>query len=322
MIQMIDFRKIYENLSDQMAGNQKKIAVNSCIEVFFGYSFDGNLRLSFLSKTVPPTIEPTSILNVAQGRENKDTYWTSFDLLNIDMKEAYFSFCENLIDSITGIENESVDLCVLNRRFITCKKLFQKTSEREVSKEKLMGIFGELFVLKDIIAPKYGINTAILAWGGSDLQSKDFTVDDTWYEVKTIGANSDSIHISSLTQLSSNIPGHLIVVSVEAVSPGFKENCFLTIDIIKQILLLVSDETVENTLIGKIQSIGIDVFSKEAALKFDVKSVNAYTVSDGFPRITNTNVPYPEITDVHYTISRAAISRFAEETSYEKSSLN
>lgn len=313
MIPMIDFREIYKNLSDQMTGNQKKISVDSCIEVFFGYSFEGNLRLSFLSKIVPPTIESTTILNVVQGRENADTYWTSYDLLNGDLKEAYFSFCENLIDSIVGCNDETLALNILKRRFITWKKLFQKASERDVSKEKLMGIFGELVVLKDIIAPKYGINTAIQSWGGPDLQSKDFTVNDTWYEVKTIGANADSIHISSLTQLSSDRSGHLIVVCAEAVSPEFDGKYSATIDVIKEILLLVSDESVENTLIRKIQSIGIDIFGKETAIKFDVKSITAYTVSESFPRITERNIPFSEITDVNYTISRAAISRFTEE---------
>ena len=64
-------------------------------------------------------------------------------------------------------------------------------------------------MLKNIVAPKYGINTAVQAWGGPDMQSKDFTVNETWYEVKTIGANADSIHISSLTQLASEYTGHL-----------------------------------------------------------------------------------------------------------------
>ena len=84
---MIDFHEIYRSLSDQMIGNQKKIPVDSCIEVFFGFSFDGNLRLSFLSKNPPPIIESTTILHVVQGRENKNTYWTSFDLLNSELKE-------------------------------------------------------------------------------------------------------------------------------------------------------------------------------------------------------------------------------------------
>lgn len=121
---MIDFRALCESLSNQLTGNQKKIPIDSCLEVFFGFSFEGNLRLSFMSKKAPPAIESTTILHVVQGRENEDTYWTSFDLLNTDFKEAYFSFCENLIDSIIGIRDEPDGLNMLKRRFITWKKLF------------------------------------------------------------------------------------------------------------------------------------------------------------------------------------------------------
>lgn len=310
---MIDFRKIYNNLNDQRAGNQKKIPVDSCLEVFFGYSFDGNLRLSFLSKSSPPAIESTTILHVIQGRENGRTYWTSFDLLNAEFKEAYFSFCENMIESVIGVTNERECLNMLKRRFVTWKKLFQRASGKDVSKEKLMGVFGELTVLQDIIAPKYGLNTAIQAWGGPDMQSKDFTLNDTWFEVKTIGVNVDSIHISSLAQLSSDCVGHLAVVRAETVSPEFRGNKSAVIDIINQILLSVSDERIENLFIRKIQGLGIDVFGKETSFKFDIKSVKVYRVEEGFPRITEKNVPYPEITDVNYVISAAAINRYIEE---------
>ena len=265
---MIDFREIYKDLSDQMSGNQRKIPIDSCLEVFFGFSFDGNLRLSFMSKKAPPAIESTTILHVVQGRENKNTYWTSFDLLNADLKDAYFSFCENLIESVIGVRDESEGLNLLKRRFITWKKLFQKASGNDVSKEKLMGILGELTVLKEIVGPRYGVKTAIQAWGGPDMQSKDFTLSDTWYEVKTIGANADSLHISSLAQLSSSIDGHLIIVRAESVSPEFGGQCSAVIDIIKEILLTVSDESVENLFIRKIQCLGIDVFGKEITDRF------------------------------------------------------
>lgn len=309
---MIDFREIYKNLSNQLKGNQKKITVDSSLEVFFGYSSEGKLRLSFMSKTTPPTIESTTVLHVMQGREAKDTYWTSFDLLNNDMQEAYFSFCENMIDSILRVKTESKALDLLKRRFITWKKLFQKASGKDISREKAMGVFGELTVLKDIIAPLYGINNAIQAWGGPDMLSKDFTLNDTWYEVKTISATADSIHVSSLTQLSSNNVGHLVVVRVETVSPEFNARCSAIIDIIKEILLKITDESTENLFIKKIQGIGIDVHGKEIKYRFDIKSVKTYKVEEGFPRITLDNVPYPEITDVNYLISEASIGKFAE----------
>lgn len=309
---MIDFREYYKSLSKQMAGTQKKIPVDSCIEVFFGFSFDGNLRLSFMSKIQPPVIEPTAIIHVVQGKENNRTFWTSFDLLNADLKEAYFSFCENMIESIIGSRKEQECLAIIKRRFITWKKLFQKAAGKDVSKEKLVGILGELTVLKDIIAPKYGVNVAIQSWGGPDMQSKDFTLGDTWYEVKTVGANTDRVQIASLTQLSSDYTGHLVVVRAETVSPEYRGNCSAVIDLIEEIILLVSDERVENLFIRKIQGLGIDVFGKETSHRFDIKSVKSYRVEDGFPRITEKNVPYSEITEVRYEISAAAISRFEE----------
>ena len=310
---MIDFREIYKNLSEQMSGNQKKIPVNSCLEVFFGFSFDGNLRLSFMSKKAPPAIESTTILNVVQGCENKNTYWTSFDLLNAELKEAYFSFCENMIESVIGVESQADALSLLKRRFLTWKKLFQKVSGKDVSREKLMGVFGELTVLKEIVAPKYGIKTAVQAWGGPDMHSKDFTLSNTWFEVKTIGANADSIHISSITQLSSDKTGHLAVVRVEAVSPEFSGNSSSLIEKINDILLMISDEGIENLFVRKIQGLGIDAFGNESLEKYDVKSVRSYLVEDGFPRITEKIVPYHEITEVEYVISAAAINRYAEE---------
>ena len=310
---MIDFRDIYKDLSNQTFGNQRKIPVDSCLEVFFGYSFDGNLRLSFMSQSTPPQIESTKILYVVQGRENKNTDWTSFDLLNSNLCEAYFGFCENMIDSIAKIDDESKALSLLKRRFITWKTLFQKAAIHDFSREKLLGIFGELTVLKDIIAPKYGISAAVQAWGGPDMQSKDFTVNNTWYEVKTIGANTDSIHISSLSQLASDYSGHLIVVRAEMVSPEFKGKCSAIIDLVKEILLTVSDESIENMLIRKIHGIGVDVFESEMVDRFDLKSITSYFVNEDFPRITSKNVPYSEIIGAQYEISVAAISRFAEE---------
>lgn len=310
---MINFYEIYDSLSQQTLGSQKKLPLNSVLEVFFGYNFDGNLRLSFLSKTSPPAIESTKILHVVQGREHANTYWTSFDLLNIELREAYFGFCENIIDSVTGISDEVTALAMLRRRFTTWKALFKKPTDNKLSKEKLLGYFGELVTLKNVVAPKYGFSNAIKAWGGPDMHSKDFTIDSTWYEVKTIGANADLVHISSLTQLSSDYAGHLIVVRVEMVSPQFAGQDTSLIEVIKSIILQIPDEVTENLFIQKIQAAGIDITGSEFGDKYDTKSITSYMVNEGFPRITTRDVPYSEISRVEYSISVAAISRFAED---------
>lgn len=310
---MINFHEVYNNLSNQMVGNQKKIVADTCLDVFFGYSFDGNLRLSFKSKSSPAKIESTKILHVVQGRENNETYWTSFDLLNAEVRDAFFSFCENMVDSVIGIYDESVALSLLRRRFITWKTLFQKASTQSISKESQIGLLGELIVLKEVLSPKYGINTAVKSWGGPRMQSKDFTICDTWYEVKTVGSTIDNVQIASLAQLDSQSIGHLVIVRVETVSSEYCGNCFGIVDLIKEILLTISDEKIEELFISKINNIGIDILKIEDTDRFDVKSITKYLVTDDFPRITKESVPFPEITSVQYEISIASISRFKEE---------
>ena len=46
---MIDFEKIYDSFTDELAGNQKRLDVNTVLGVYYGVSSDGCLRLSFLS---------------------------------------------------------------------------------------------------------------------------------------------------------------------------------------------------------------------------------------------------------------------------------
>lgn len=309
---MIDFQQIFNVVGNLKKGNQKKIPINSPLEVFFGYNFDGNLRLSFMSKSIPPQIQSTKILHVFQGRESNSTYWTSFDLMNDDLKDAYFSFCENMIDSVTDVNDENTALSILKRRFITWKTLFRNGNGTEISRERLLGLFGELKTITDVIGPKYGIDKAILAWGGPDMQSKDFTIENTWYETKTIGANSDRIHISSITQLASELAGHLVVVRAEEVSAEFSGQSFSIIDLVKGILLKITNEDIENIFVEKIQSLGIDIYGNEMANRFNLRALDVYTVSDGFPRITDDSINYPEIIELSYSISVAGIERFKE----------
>ncbi len=151
---MIDFFKVCEDAIDQMTGssaglllptgNQIKLSVDTCLEVFFGFSFDGNTRLTFKSKAVPPTMESTSFLQVVQGSENQDTYWTSFDLLNDDLRTTYYHFCGNLLQSVLGVNrNEAEAFDYIKRTFSSWRKKFQKASESAVSREKTIGIVKE-----------------------------------------------------------------------------------------------------------------------------------------------------------------------------------
>ena len=85
------------------------------------------------------------------------------------------------------------------------------------------------------------------------------------------------------------------------------------LELFESILQSISDEAIENIFSSKVASYGITISDSAFSTKFDVKDLKVYCVTDGFPRITINEIPYPEISNISYDISIAAIKRFAEE---------
>ena len=309
----IDFEAKYMALSAELAGNQKKLDVNSAIGVYYGLSKDGNMRLAFMSVSPAPKIESTKMLRVTQGEESKTVYWTCFDLLQPDAKKVFFTFCENLIEAVTDITDEQRALKSLKERYITWKALFKRDYGSTISRENLQGLYGELYFLKKYMLDKYTPTIAVPAWSGPDAKSKDFAVGDEWFEVKTPGANATTVRISSLTQLSSATPGHLVVVKVEPMSERFDNGEASVGDLFKHILNQINDETLEGIFLSKLSAYGFDASDESFMAKFDVKSMNLYKVDAAFPRLTELDVPHVEICDVTYSLIINSLKPYLEE---------
>lgn len=308
----INIEEIYNFLADELSGNQKRISINSILGVYYGISHDGFLRLSFMSVAPAPKIESTKFLRVTQGAESETVYWTCFDLLQNDAKKVFYTFCDNLIEAITDVLDEKNALQALKKRYTTWKAMFRRERENKISKEILQGLFGELFFLKNYMLENYDFQTAIQAWSGPDARSKDFAVYDEWYEIKTAGANATTVKISSLTQLSSSMPGHLVVVKVEAMSEQFDNGESCIGDLFKYILSRINDEAVEGIFLSKLSAYGFDASDESFTAKFDVKSMNLYKVGGDFPRLTEKDVTHTEICDVSYSLIINSLKPYLE----------
>lgn len=309
---MIDFSEIYKSFSSEFAGSQRRLNVDSCLGVYYGLSSEGYLRLSFLSSIPSAKLESTKLLKVFQGRESESVYWTCFELQHSEAKTVYFAFCATLVDAITGLTDERDAMNKLKKRFLTWKSMFKKEFSGALSKEVVQGLFGELYYLKNILSKSYNLSDCILAWSGPDNTSKDFSICETWYEVKTIGANSLSVKISSLSQLSSSVDGHLVIIKVEKMSPAFSNGQSSIEELFNGILSLIDDETIAGIFLNKISSFGVDISDECFTTKFDVKSVNSYFVDDKFPRIQEADIKYDEICDISYSLIVNSIKQFLE----------
>lgn len=309
---MLDFHKLFSGIEFTLKGTQKKLEVESAVGVYYGINSDGNYRLAFMSPCEAYQLTSTKLLSVTYGRESDKVYWTCFDLTQPVAKNVFYTFCGDMVSAIIGVVHVSNALRIIKNRFNTWKSLFKK-DVGQVSAEVLKGLFGELYFLKNYMIPKYGVKDAVMSWSGPDDTHKDFSVNLDWYEVKTIDVGAITVKISSIQQLSSDVPGRLEIIKVENMSAEYNDGECCIIQLFENILSKIADDDVRDYFISRVTSFGFAFTDEVFQIRYKVVSVNGYRVEGTFPRVTEKEVPYPEIGKLTYELIINMMDQYKEE---------
>ena len=311
MTTRIDFEEKFNSLQEEFFGKQKKIFVNSSLKVYYGITTENNLRISFMSTIEPLKIDSTKELRVSLGQESEDVYWTCFDLLNPMGNKVFYAFCNDLVDSITEQFDEAEALLQLKNRYHSWKSMFK--NRRKMSPETNQGLFGELYFMDKYLFPKFNSDNVVDAWAGPNGYSKDFSINDTWYEVKTTLSTSNVVKISSLGQLSSITPGNLVVIKVDKMSESFEDGFSNIYDLFKSIMMKLASNETKEKFIEKLLKYGFDINENSNTEKYKFNECNIYGVDDGFPRLLESDIKYQEIGKITYELILSTLEKFKKE---------
>ena len=235
----------------------KKVESNNKVKIFYGLSKEGKKRLAFLSTLAPEQIESTKMISVSYYKDNENLNWLSFDLENNNFSNLFYTFCSDIVNSLSNLNDEEQELNYLKKRFYNWKKMFQNISSKELSEEKEQGLYGELYFLYKYMIPKYGVDVAVSSWAGPHKFNKDFSVDETWYELKTSSVNATTVEIRSINQLDSDKIGYLSVVKVEKMSPEYKGKLSSIFELIQVIMNEISSISIQDDFLNKLIESGV-----------------------------------------------------------------
>lgn len=310
---MIDVQKIFEGLSGTDGFIKIKIE-DSPVGVYCGVRENRLPSLAFMSQHPPLTIESTQYLQVTQWSEKNSVYWSRFDLELGSARTVFYSLCIDLINASVGCVSDEQAMNAIKNKYVIWRKMFRK-AKSSMTEESYKGMFGELYFLKHYLWDKIGLCNAIRSWSGPDMMAKDYSYKSDWYEIKTISTNSNSVSISSLTQLEAESQGHLVIVRVEQMSNEYDEGDCSVEKLISDIMRSIDDETIKELFVSKILSYGYDFDGGENLFhRYRVASGKFYLVDNNFPRITTDSVPYEEIVKVTYSLALDGIRKYLEDT--------
>ena len=297
---MINLYEKFVTLNRNIKDSQKLINLNGIVKAYYGINKDGFFRISFLSKENPNIKGTTKNIEIVQG-EASGNYWTCFDLKNDSLLSVFCTFGEDMISCVVNEKNEYHAISNLRTRFNTWLALFKK-SRNPLSEEEAKGLFGELWFLSEYMLCKYGVDDAINSWSGPEKYSKDYSINETWYEIKTINNSSATIKISSLQQLSSNVIGHLVIVRVEEMSELFNGLKSSINKLCQVIISKISDSNTKDNFLDKLSNMGYDFCDDLGNKNYQVHSMQSYLVDDDFPVLRESDIKSEAINNVSYEL--------------------
>lgn len=291
---------------------QYPIAIKGAIKAYYGLSTDGLFRIAFLSSHETNVQGTTKSIAVVQGDGGSGNYWTCFDLRNDDLLSVFCCFGEDIISCIEDETSETIAASKLRGRYKTWLALFKKPRSA-LSKEKAQGLFGELYFLKNTILSTYDGSKSINGWSGPDKYSKVFAIDNTWFEIKTIGSFSPVVKISSLQQLSANNDGYLIVLRVEEMAPAYVGTDSSINSLIQSIVSELISTDLKDLFLSKVSEYGYDFSDEIGDKKYAVKGQQRYLVDKKFPILRESDIHSNAVNNISYELIIKQIQEWLKE---------
>lgn len=268
------------------------------LNLFIGLDEHGRKSIELRSHFIPIRVSGTSAIDVTQYK--KPEYNTiRFSLKDDEVSGLFYKFCEDITEQTRGLANEKDGYKAITNRFFQWKKMFVASRNAVLTEPAIMGLIGELLFLKDDLSVRIGLSAALRSWSGQEVTRKDFSIDDSWFEIKTISRGNPCVRISSLEQLSSDHEGELVVYALEKMSAEY--NGITLNKLVLDILKMFSSQEDKDLFMTKVSIQGYEYNNYYDDFVFELSSKTRYVVNKDFPKLTSADVPRA-ITKVSYDI--------------------
>jgi hypothetical protein len=297
--------RIRDLLEGQTTESYSRFDSGHPYDVYLGADQQGRKSLALIMKAKKEKVTSTKTITVQFFKRDDGTLLLSFGLEDDSLKDIFYKFCEDIIET-TRLGNGEDGFSPVIERWNTWVKFFAKTA-LPLSEGEVLGLIGEIYFLQNFMVEKYGLDKALESYIGAGRAHKDFEIQDTWYEVKSVHNGARSVKISSVEQLDSELPGRLEIITFDQGTPGTTGNLTLN--------GIIAD--FRNTL-GRKWQLVFDEKLREFNYIHDERyddhnyifiRIDEYDVSEGFPKISKHILPNG-VTKASYEIDISAIQQF------------
>ncbi|PJO39207.1 PD-(D/E)XK motif protein [Delftia acidovorans] len=263
-----------------------------------GVSVEGRLHLLLAIDVAPQNLPPDLQSLQVRILEGGQTW---LDVSARSHHEELLTLVANKV--LYAIRIEGRDPAVSVERIIDEMRAALRPLAPDLSTAEQIGLFGELWVLSNVLLPTLGPRVSHL-WSGPESERHDFVGQGVHIEVKTTTRSEPKHEISRLDQLKTPANKRLLFVSVLLErSLGGDETLADRVDEIRE--KLGSDGHALDVFDSRLAQLGWHEGLRQtgALLRFTFRDVHVFEVAGNFPRLPDDYMPPPGVTGIKYSIN-------------------
>lgn len=225
-------------------------------------------------------------------------------------RDVFHKLCTDVIEFSAGIPDKKLSAERIFLRLRRWQALVGLARGKEMSEQEVRGLLAELYVLRQVLQPKIGLESALRSWVAPDQHPQDFALSGGILEIKSrLSGSKPVVRISSLEQLETiHLPLHLLVVELAPDEAGG------TLSLNEVAASLVADAheidvPVGDLAIGLLSKRGYAALSAYDELCYRVVGAQAFAVRHDFPRLLRGSVD-ARILDADYALTVTGLGSF------------
>lgn len=234
-------------------------------------------------------------------------------LNDVDFIDLFNDLILSLYEKIKNINDAKKSSEELIYSFYKWADFFEDKLITKLSIEQIKGLFGELFVLDELLdgSSFVEVNSILSAWKGPYDTTNDFVFDKKNIEVKTKEESKLFVKISSEYQLEKEFDKglELLIISVKIDLINGESIHDLLIKIVKYSRTNSGDASILYKALNQ-KGLTLESVKQYNNHKFIVIKTHLYDCNiDGFPKLSVSNIPQ-EITGLRYKLRVNVLSPF------------
>ena len=227
-------------------------------------------------------------------------------LTDAQHRDIFDLLVRDLVEAAEQSEDEAGGVTRLLARLSDWQQLLRRLSPSGLSGEGQRGLWGELWVLREVVAPAIGLGDGVRAWRGPMGADQDFQMGPVCLEVKTSMAHAlDHIPVASERQLE--VPENVVLVLVALSLDARIGHGETLADMIRNVRAAAASVGSLPVLDDRLERSGY--ISEDANIYeetgYSVRSFAPFRVGEDFPKLVSTDLPNG-VSDVRYRVSLAS----------------